>query len=361
MSELINLSSQASKAIENLTFVEIEKIEIKPIVHQEMRDLVTCIAESYRSNPFHNFEHASHVTMSVIKLMSRIVKPPREEQESAIDESIRATTAKQHDRTFGITSDPLTQFACAFSALIHDADHPGVPNTQLAQENVELAKRFGGRSVAEQNSLHLCFGLLAEPRFQNLRRALFSCDEDQVRFRKLVVNSIMATDIVDKELKELRNGRWKTAFSKTRARKETKETTVNRKATIVLEHLIQASDVSHTMQHWNVYRKWNEKLLEEMYLAYRSGRSTVDPTQNWAKGEIGFFDFYIIPLAKKLKNCGVFGVSSDEYLNYALINRRKWEQEGAEITAKMVERLTQATALGFESEHETDLFAENDE
>jgi hypothetical protein len=28
--------------------------------------------------------------------------------------------------------------------------------------------------------------------------------------------------------------------------------------------------------------------------------------------EIGFFDFYIIPLAKKLKECGVFGVSSDE-------------------------------------------------
>jgi hypothetical protein len=30
------------------------------------------------------------------------------------------------------------------------------------------------------------------------------------------------------------------------------------------------------------------------------------------EGEIGFFDFYIIPLAKKLKECGVFGVSSDE-------------------------------------------------
>jgi len=39
------------------------------------------------------------------------------------------------------------------------------------------------------------------------------------------------------------------------------------------------------------------------------------------KGEIGFFDFYIIPLAKKLKECGVFGVSSDEYLNYATKNR----------------------------------------
>lgn len=31
--------------------------------------------------------------------------------------------------------------------------------------------------------------------------------------------------------------------------------------------------------------------------------------------------FYIIPLAKKLKECQVFGVSSDEYRNYAEKNR----------------------------------------
>jgi hypothetical protein len=29
---------------------------------------------------------------------------------------------------------------------------------------------------------------------------------------------------------------------------------------------------------------------------------------NFLSGEIGFFDFYVIPLAKKLKECGVFGV-----------------------------------------------------
>ena len=48
---------------------------------------------------------------------------------------------------------------------------------------------------------------------------------------------------------------------------------VNRKATIVIEHLIQASDVSHTMQHWEVYREWNKNLLREMYQAYQAGRA----------------------------------------------------------------------------------------
>ena len=57
------------------------------------------------------------------------------------------------------------------------------------------------------------------------------------------------------------------------------------------------------------------------------------------KGEIWFFDHYIIPLAKKLKSCGVFGVSSDEYLNYAEANRKEWEAKGKEIVREYVESI----------------------
>jgi 3'5'-cyclic nucleotide phosphodiesterase len=92
---------------------------------------------------------------------------------------------------------------------------------------------------------------------------------------------------------------------------------MNRKATIVIEHIIQASDVSHTMQHWHVYRKWNRLLFREMYEAYRCGRMASNPVDFWYQGELSFFDNYVIPLGRKLKECNVFGVSSDEYLNYA--------------------------------------------
>jgi hypothetical protein len=43
-------------------------------------------------------------------------------------------------------------------------------------------------------------------------------------------------------------------------------------------------------------------------------------------------------LAKKLDNCGVFGVSSDEYLNYAMKNRQEWEDKGEEVVAEMLEK-----------------------
>lgn len=155
----------------------------------------------------------------------------------------------------------------------------------------------------------------------------------------VVLKLVMATDIMDKDLKALRNARWEKAFSDNAVKDSFSQRSVNRKATIVIEHLIQASDIAHTMQHWHIYRKWNERLFREMYDAYRNGRSETDPSDNWYKGEIGFFDFYIIPLAKKLSDCGVFGVSSDEYLNYATKNREEWADKGQEIVATMIEKV----------------------
>ena len=57
----------------------------------------------------------------------------------------------------------------------------------------------------------------------------------------------MATDIFDKELSALRKARWEKAFGMDES---FSPAGTNRKATIVIEHLIQASDVAHTMQHW---------------------------------------------------------------------------------------------------------------
>eukprot|EP00980_Cylindrotheca_fusiformis_P027902 scaffold22566_cov138-Cylindrotheca_fusiformis.AAC.3 len=173
--------------------------------------------------------------------------------------------------------------------------------------------------------------------FDELRACIYHTEDDLRRFRQLVVNTVMATDIVDKELQALRKARWETAFADTPIH-DARFTSDDRKATIVIEHLIQASDVAHTMQHWHVYRAWNQKFFMECYAAYRSGRADSDPSKNWYQGEIGFFDFYVIPLAKKLASCGVFGVSSDEYLSYAQSNRDEWVREGQSMVKDYLAR-----------------------
>lgn len=310
-------------------------IELDEKVQQQLFDYVALIASMYRDVPFHNFEHASHVTMSVTKLLSRIVAP--DDILTKEDDNDQKMSKNLHDHTFGITSDPLTQLAVVMAALIHDVDHTGVGNAQLVKEECEIASIYKNKSVAEQNSIDIAWELLMDPSFADLRHAIYGTGGEKKRFRQLLVNVVLATDIVDKELKGLRDKRWETAFYGENAGKATQSRDENnRKATIILEHLIQASDISHTMQHWHVYRKWNERFFEENMKAYKEGRMEKDPSEFWYKGEIGFFDFYIIPLAKKLKECGVFGVSCDEYLNYAKQNRTEWELRGEEITAEMV-------------------------
>jgi Adenylate and Guanylate cyclase catalytic domain len=111
-------------------------VELDDVICQELKAYVKTIALLYRDNPFHNYEHASHVTMSVAKLLSRIVAPDRilnEPTEAGNNDGVITSYHQQnitmastlHDHTHGITSNPMIQFACVFAALIHDVDHPG--------------------------------------------------------------------------------------------------------------------------------------------------------------------------------------------------------------------------------------------
>ena len=306
--------------------------ELPSAVRMQLRDFISSIARRYKDVPFHNFEHASHVTMSANKLMKRIITP----DDHVASSEMPLRPWELHRSTFGISSDPLTQFAVVFAALIHDVDHTGLNNSTLIELGLPIARTFNNKSVAEQNSVVLAWDLLMEPRFLELQTCIFPDESDQFRFRQLVVNSVMATDIMDRDMVLLRKNRWSKAFDSFVADGgDGGKLDVNRKATIVIEHIIQASDVAHTMQHWHVYLKWNARLYKERYRSFKNGHINEDPNDRWYEGEIGFFDFYVIPLAKKLKECGVFGVSGDEYLQYAEWNRQEWERKGVEETRKM--------------------------
>jgi len=256
------------------------------------------------------------VTLSVDKFLKRIVAPDAEASglnklaENPVGTVKAAELAAQlHDYTHGINSDPVAAFAIVFSALIHDVDHRGVSNTQLGVEEEALKEKYQNKSIAEQNSLDLSWGLLMSEKFKDLKKYLFVTADELARFRQVVVNVVLATDIFDKELNGLRKARWNKAFS---TEAGSKNESNGLRATIVIEHIMQASDVSHTMQHWHIYTKWNKKLFHEMIKAHRAGRMGVDPATFWYKGEIGFFDNYIIPLAKKLKDCKVFGDANSD-------------------------------------------------
>ena len=215
-----------------------KQVHIPADIVESLREYVTIIASSYNDNPFHNFAHACHVTMSCHKLLTRIVAPDLAPDKIALVQKGGDELAKElNDFSHGIIHDPIALFAITFSALIHDVDHQGISNVQLSKERPHLASRYREKSVAEQNSLDIAWGLLMDDKFKDLRHFLFATKDELLRFRHLIIKVVLATDIFDKELNNLRKARWEQAFSD-----KTPDSEVNDlRAAIVIEHIIQAS------------------------------------------------------------------------------------------------------------------------
>jgi 3'5'-cyclic nucleotide phosphodiesterase len=116
---------------------------------------------------------------------------------------------------YGLYSDSIAHFAIVFSALIQDVDHRGCLNTRLALEELTMATQYRNKSIAEQNSLDLSWGLLMTDQFAKLQRAIFCRNEDLLHFQHIFVNVVLATDIFDKELNDLRRSCWNVAFADT--------------------------------------------------------------------------------------------------------------------------------------------------
>lgn len=315
-------------------------------VERQLEGYCAAIASMYGQHPFHSFEHASHVLMSVLKLFSRVEKP-----KGGVNETFEVKCA----RSYGLACDPLALFACLMAALVHDVDHPGVSNQIYLQENPAMGELYGKTSVAEQNSFDLSWKLLMDNRFFELRKTIFRNDKEKKRFRMLLLNACMATDVMDEDRKKLRRDRWERAFGAGRNQnkapalanivevsQELDESTSgdmderNRCATLVMEDLVMASSLSHTMQHFQVFRKWNARLFHECKVANDTGRSNQDPAEYWYHQTLDFFDATVIPLAQRLQSSGVFGqnAAGDEYLDFAKKNRREWEHRGVALVSE---------------------------
>jgi hypothetical protein len=170
------------------------------------------------------FFNQNNSTMSIMKLLSRIVRPDNVYRDKNSPETDDAA-AGLSDYTYGITNDPLTQFAALMSAVIHDVDHRGIGNFDLCKEDEALAAAFENKSVAEQNSIDVawdavscccccssmclvvafdcskgCISLLIfsvgflqlmDPNFTDLRDCIYTDATELRRFRQLLVNSVL--------------------------------------------------------------------------------------------------------------------------------------------------------------------------
>ncbi len=168
-------------------------------VVEQIRTFVHAILSRYNDNPYHNREHAYHVTTSAHKLLELMLL--------------------EKQQTFGLRNDPLMQFALIFAALIHDVEHQGLPNRQLCNEAVKLAVTYNDQSVAENRSLAIGFHELLKEDYTELRAVLFGnsnetdpSQSDYQKFRRQVISLVLTTDIANPERTALFKSKWVEAF-----------------------------------------------------------------------------------------------------------------------------------------------------
>jgi 3'5'-cyclic nucleotide phosphodiesterase len=170
---------------------------ITTAVIAELAEFVKRMLMGYKDVPYHNRKHCYHVVLSTTKLIDMMIA--------------------SGSRTYGLKYDPLALLALVFAALSHDVEHQGIPNRQLAAEDDRLAVLYNDQSMAENWSLYVAFSELLQEEFTQLRSCIFCHDtetnqHEYRRFRKLVVNLVLCTDIASPERTQIGKSKWKEAF-----------------------------------------------------------------------------------------------------------------------------------------------------
>ncbi|KAI6206393.1 Phosphodiesterase [Aphelenchoides besseyi] len=152
----------------------------------------------------------------------------------------------------------METLAAVFAAAIHDVDHPGYTNQYLINSNSELAIMYNDESVLEQHHLAVAFKLLQDP----------SCDflyawskKQRQAFRKIVIG-------------------------------------------MVLQSMIHLADLSNPTKPIELYRCWNERILEEYWRQGDKEKEQgleVSPMCDRGnvtieKSQVGFIDYIVHPL-----------------------------------------------------------------
>mmetsp|Transcript_25991 Transcript_25991/g.25584 ORF Transcript_25991/g.25584 Transcript_25991/m.25584 type:complete len:300 (-) Transcript_25991:33-932(-) len=261
----------------------------------KMQRLIYALCENYQDNPFHNFFHA----FSVVQMIHSI---------------------GEHVNKYQDHLDNRDRFALLISSYGHDLNHPGVTNAFMINSRHQLAIRYNDISVLENHHAATLIHFLE----------LSGCDifcnlsyEDQTYMRRLIIPTILATDMA-KHKSVMEN------FDRT-MREFNKENATHRQN--VMDMLLHSSDVGNptykfdlaTVFSLRIIQEFNQQVIQEEQRGLpvseflRVGNDIKKIKQN----QMGFIDAFIYPLWKLL--C-VHIPQTQEYVDAIEQNRKMWEE-----------------------------------
>lgn len=310
-------------------------------VKKEISEYVKIICDKYNDVHFHNFEHASHITISMNKLVDLFQKKKvkLENERSSAHHGKTARTRRNNNNNKNTGADSCDSnssqedseeeeeevssltlnnssiyFVLLFATLIHDVEHTGKTNEALSDEGHKFAKKYPNGSFQECNSIDVSLKLLAKRKFRNLRQMIYRIISKE-SFEMLLKWSLLATDIMCKKNNSVCLERFHRAYDvkqqqrEQRGRKKkndllsqsfsTQDTSLSFDSLqrnleeklimdptqrVAIENIIQLADISHCCQCWETFTKWNYRLYKECMNNYEIGRHHHQNTGNTGSG-----------------------------------------------------------------------------
>jgi len=211
----------------HMIFKKSDILEKFDVIKMNLRNFIRKVGRTYQDNPYHNYHHGVHVMQFAYYIL-------------------RNTTARKYLRHIDI-------LGIIVSALCHDIKHPGHTSDFEINTESELSLMYNDSSVLENMHAYETFSLLRQPDL-NIFERLDSVDRRELR--KLIINSILATDMTHHK-----------NFTKTLSEKHSAEMAFDVEdpsaRQLLINTVVHAADISAQVYVWEVAQKWEERVAKE--------------------------------------------------------------------------------------------------
>ncbi|KAI9475414.1 MAG: hypothetical protein EXX96DRAFT_573225 [Benjaminiella poitrasii] len=221
------------------------------------------ICNSYHSiNPYHNFRHAVDVLQANYYFLCRIGAIEPMCPDVTFDEYKDLNNEMMNKSCIKDLLEPLDIFALLMASIGHDVGHPGVNNNFMVTTSTPLAILYNDKSVLESFHVMFFFHLVNEHCFSQLTN--IRANPSYASFRKIVVNSILATDMSmhDDYVQKIKDQAER--FRQNNVNFDDKVACEKEKI-LLCSALIKCADISNCARPFESAERWAKILAEEFF------------------------------------------------------------------------------------------------
>ena len=237
----------------------------------KFKNLAYRLQMSYRRNHYHSQVHAADVVQNLVFFF----------EQCEVKDLCNMT---ENDVFFSL-----------LSGAAHDMDHPGTNNAFEVKTKSKLALLYNDQSVLEHHHAASFFFLLDNGNYDCNIMEGFS-EKDKVEGRKMILENILGTDMT-------KHGAILNEVKAIAALPEEERQMGEKNKAYLLKALVHAADIGNPTRPFDIAKKWGVNIVKEFFhqgdrekalgidISFGCDRSI----SNFAKSQIGFFDFMIHP------------------------------------------------------------------